>query len=511
MGKMNRRTILKGTAALAVGGALLPGLASRGFGAAAKTFPAQAPLGLPDDLANPPEIHSVDGQLRTDLSMAITKKYLPAGEADLRIFEGGLPGPTMRIHAGDVMEIAFANKMPPNEDKKVVDPNIPNQFNTTNVHYHGFHVSPKGNSDNVYLNIEPGQKFNYVVKVPEDHPAGNYWYHPHRHGSVSAQVASGAAGMVVIKGTLDDVPEIKECVERVMVIQAPIRGIDGILNSEEPIWPLDAERDFLVNGEYKPRIYIREGEVQHWRILHAADAQFFPLRLDGLELYEVGFDGNPLPEAALIEESHLAPGNRTNLLVKGLKAGVYPLKRPAFNQGKQPLPEVELAEVHVIPADHPGLPDGLPFGKAIPQGPLPKNRILTDITDDEITGHRKMVLGVKEVKGFFHNTEFTINGQPFDPRRDDVVAKVGDVEEWTLINTTPFPHPIHIHVNPFQVMSVNGVPDPRKPWQDTVAVPAGGTVVFRTRFEDFDGRYVMHCHILPHEDTGMMINVNIEA
>lgn len=512
MTKIKRRNFIQGAAVFSAAGVLLPSLAKYGFASPDTVVASISPLGLADDLANPPEIQSVDGQLRAKMKMAFTSKDLPSGPASLRIFNDSLPGPTLRITPGDTLEINFSNDMPENTDKpNPLSPNIPNSFNTTNVHYHGFHVSPKGNSDNVYLNIEPGQKFNYIVKVPDDHPAGNYWYHPHRHGSVAAQVASGAAGMAIIKGALDDVPEVKACVERVMVIQAPIPGIDGILKSEEPIWPLDAERDFLINGQYKPCIYIREGEVQHWRVLHAGDAQFFPLRLDGLSLYEIGFDGNPLPNAAQIEEAKLAPGNRINLLVKGEKAGAYVLRRPAFNQGKQPLPEVDIADVIVLPADSPKVSEDVPFGKEIPQGELPKNHILTDIEASEVTGYRKMVLGFSEVKGFFHDTEFTINGQPFDPRRDDVTAKLGSVEEWTLVNTTPFPHPIHIHVNPFQVVSINGVADERRPWQDTVAVPAGGTVVFRTRFTDFDGRYVMHCHILPHEDTGMMINVNIEA
>jgi FtsP/CotA-like multicopper oxidase with cupredoxin domain len=175
------------------------------------------------------------------------------------------------------------------------------------------------------------------------------------------------------------------------------------------------------------------------------------------------------------------------------------------------LPELLLAEIIVIPENDPRVAEGTRFGRAVPAGPLPKNKILTDIADSEISVRRKFVLGVSDVKGFFKDTEFTINGQPFDPGRDDVVAKLGAAEEWTLVNTTPFPHPLHIHVNPFQVIDVNGVPDPRKPWLDTVPVPAAGSVTFRTRFTDFTGRYVMHCHILPHEDTGMIINVNIEA
>lgn len=509
---LSRRNFLQRSAAISVLGGSVLALSPSGLALAAsgKVEPAISPLGLDDDLKNPAELHSAGGRLKAKLYMDVTDIDLPSGPAKLRIFNGQLPGPTLRLSPGDTLEVAFENRMPPNPDTGQIVTNSPNRFNTTNVHYHGFHVSPRGNSDNVYLSIDPGQHFNYVVKIPEDHPAGNYWYHPHRHGSVAAQVASGAAGMAIIGGALDTVPEIAAMVERVMVVQAPVPGLEKLLTSEEPIWALDAERNFLINGNYRPRIYMREGEIQHWRVLHAGDAQFLPLTADGLELHEVGRDGNPLPEAAQVGKVELAPGNRVNLLVKAPKAGTYELHRPAFSQGKQPLPDILLAEVIVLAADDSRVGSDVPFGRDLPTGPLPKNSILTDITDDEITGRRQFVLGVSEVKGFFHDTEFTINGKPFDPRRDDVVSKVGAVEEWTLVNTTPFPHPLHIHVNPFQLMDVNGVPDPRKPWLDTVPVPAAGTVRFRTRFTDFSGRYVMHCHILPHEDTGMMINVNIE-
>ncbi|MDB5524975.1 MAG: phosphoenolpyruvate--protein phosphotransferase [Rhizobium sp.] len=498
-----------GLAAMGTGLAALP--FQPGHAASATIRKASSPLGIIDDLMNPEEHHSSEGRLRTKLFMSVADVLLPTGPAKLRIFNESLPAPTLRIKPGDALEIAFENRMPANPETTNMAANIPNRFNTTNVHYHGFHVSPQGNSDNVYLQIEPGQRFNYVVRIPEDHPAGNYWYHPHRHGAVAAQVASGAAGMAIIGGALDEVPEIAEAVERVLVIQAPVPGLDGLLTTENPIWPLDAERNFLINGVYRPRIYLREGEVQHWRILHAGDAQFLPLRADGLSLYEIGRDGNPLPRAEENDEVDLAPGNRVNILVKAGKVGTYQLTRPAFNQGKMPLPELLLADIIVIPGNDPRITDGNRFGRHLPMGALPKNHILTDIVDGEITMRRKFVLGVSDIKGFFKDTEFTINDRPFDPGRDDVTAKLDSVEEWTLVNTTPFPHPLHIHVNPFQLMDVNGVADPRKPWLDTVPVPAAGSVRFRTRFKDFTGRYVMHCHILPHEDTGMMINVNIES
>ncbi len=511
--ELTRRTLLLSTAS--VGGAALLGAvgAAGAFAAGAETeIPARSPLGLAADLPNPREVHSVAGRFRLDLTMKQSQIELPYAQAKLRLYEGEIPGPTFRVLPGDDMEITLHNDMPPNADPSPAVLNTPNEFSTTNLHFHGFHVSPKGNSDNVYLQIHPGESFNYIVRLPEDHPAGNYWYHPHRHGSVALQVASGCGGMMIVGGTLDEVPEVAAAIERVMVFQCPVvdpKAED--LDSYDTIWSLDAERYWLVNGQYHPRIYMRAGEVQHWRMLNAGDQQFLPMTLDGLELHEIGFDGNPYPEARQTDEIFLAPGNRMNLMVKALEPGSYMLRRPAFSQGKQPLEEVLMAEVIVLPADTNRIAPDVKMGTELPKGPLPKNKVLTDIPDDEIVRTRQIVLGVSDVEGMFKDTVFTLNGEPFDPKRDDIVAKLGEAEEWELVNTTPFPHPIHVHVNPMQVIKINGEPLANPQWQDTVAVPAAGTVTLRMRFTDFDGRFVMHCHILPHEDLGMMFNVAIQA
>lgn len=506
---LSRRGLLAAGLLLPVGGLAYYPL--RGLSAAdgSDAVEAASPLGLADDLANPPEIHASEGVLRATLRMALQSVTLPDGATELRNY-GALPGPTLRVHPGDTLEIRLENRLPPNPDRGTPVMNTPNRFNSTNLHFHGFHVSPRGNSDNVYLEIEPGQTFNYVVQLPDDHPAGTYWYHPHRHGSVAAQVASGAAGMMIVNGTLDEVPEVRDAVERILVVQAPIAVEGGLIESMDSIWELTAERDFLINGQYRPRIYLREGEVQHWRVLHAGDAQFLPFTLDGLTVLEIGRDGNPLDEPEEMTEVDLAPGNRVNLMVKAGKAGYYELRRPAFHQGIQALPEMHLADVIVLPADSDRVDPSIPMATALPSGPLPENRILTEITDEEIVAQRQFVLGTRTVEGMYKNMTFTINGEAFDPRRDDVVAKLKTAEEWVLINETPFPHPIHIHVNPFQVVAINGEPEEYKHWQDTIAVPAAGTVTIRTRFTDFTGRFVMHCHILPHEDLGMMLNINIE-
>ena len=513
--KFSRRRAILGTTAIAglAGlGSFLQGQSVEAADVDETHRPAQSPLGLDDDLKNPREIISLDGRFRTELNMMLARHDLPYASASLRLYEGEIPAPTFRVSPGDEMEITLHNRFPPNPDNNNPVLNTPNQFNSTNLHFHGFHVSPKGNSDNVYLQVNPGESFNYLVQLPDDHPAGNYWYHPHRHGSVAVQVASGCGGMMIVRGTLDDVPAVAEAIERVMVFQCPV--VDpksGQVDSYDTIWTLDSERFWLVNGAYQPNIYMREGEVQHWRWLNAGDEQFLPMTLDGLELHEIGFDGNPYDQARQTDEIQIAPGNRSNIMVKALKVGVYDLLRPAFTQGKTKIPEVQMAKVIVLPADTDRIAPSVKKGTRIPQGPLPKNVVLTDITDAEIANRRQIVLGVKETPGMYKDIVFTINGEPFDPSRDDITAKLGEAEEWEFVNTTPYPHPIHVHVNPMQVTHLNGEPLAYKHWQDTIAVPAAGTATVRMRFTEFDGRFVMHCHILPHEDLGMMLNVNIEA
>lgn len=102
-----------------------------------------------------------------------------------------------------------------------------------------------------------------------------------------------------------------------------------------------------------------------------------------------------------------------------------------------------------------------------------------------------------------------IDGKVFDHNRVDQIVKLGDLEEWRINNTDDDDHTFHIHINDFQVMSVNGQPYDAHGLQDTVILPANGTVVVRMQFEDFVGRFVYHCHILPHEDTGMMGTVEV--
>jgi L-ascorbate oxidase len=132
----------------------------------------------------------------------------------LRSYNGSLIAPTISVYPSQSVRIRLHNLLPAESDVDCPRPegrvhSIPNCLSTTNLHFHGLHVSPTGNSDNVLLELPPGQNFEYEVNVPVDHPAGTFWYHSHRHGSTAAQVSSGMVGALIVKGrrTLDESPQ----------------------------------------------------------------------------------------------------------------------------------------------------------------------------------------------------------------------------------------------------------------------------------------------------------------
>ncbi|MEK7302433.1 MAG: multicopper oxidase domain-containing protein, partial [Pseudomonadota bacterium] len=169
---------------------------------------------------NPPGISAQNGRLDTTFNVQFTdpKTTSMAGcPVKLRTYNGQLVGPTLRVKQGDVINLALKNKLPkesPNEiqaqfdqeNKNAYLDTIPASFNTTNMHYHGLHVSPTGNSDNVLLDIPPQTELLYEVKLPQTHPIGSYWYHAHAHGSTSIQVGSGMAGALIIEDDPKNTP-----------------------------------------------------------------------------------------------------------------------------------------------------------------------------------------------------------------------------------------------------------------------------------------------------------------
>jgi suppressor of ftsI len=195
----------------------------------------------------------------------------------------------------------------------------------------------------------------------------------------------------------------------------------------------------------------------------------------------------------------LPAGKRFDVLVTGGENGTYPFKLHPYNgSGFSANSEVTLATVKVQGNA------GAEAAKVKPSSLVPRH----DLGDLEIQAKRTLVFNGSPdnntANRFGDVGTNQINGQVFNHSRVDYRVNLGDLEEWTLRNTDTEDHAFHIHVNDFQVMSVNGQPHNAHGLQDTVTIPQGGEVVVRIPFKDFVGKFVYHCHILPHEDTGMM-------
>src|SRR5215471_14128962 len=217
-------------------------------------------------LVEPEVRRSVNGVLSTSLRCAYAYRDIGGKRLYLRAYEGGL-GPTLRMRPGETLKIRLINDLPPNRDLAPAYPSFPHQLNTTNFHFHGAHCDPGGIADNVMRSMPPGQAYDIEITLPKDHTCGTYWYHPHHHGSADVQVASGMAGAIIVEGDFADVPEITQARERVMVLQQAVFDVFSTVEDFFTIFPESATRFLAINGQRRPTIDMRPGEVQRWRLV----------------------------------------------------------------------------------------------------------------------------------------------------------------------------------------------------------------------------------------------------
>jgi FtsP/CotA-like multicopper oxidase with cupredoxin domain len=562
----SRRAFLRCGWSLGAGLLVPSALTGCGGGESGHAWPAETFL-------QPQTLASLNGELDVTLTYAYTRTTLYDQQATLRSINGGIPAPTLRVNAGDRLRIRIVNQLPANPPS--AEPTKHLRYpNSTNLHVHGVHTDPGLVAPGVYgdyvvddpmLGVQPGETRQHEYRIAADHPPGAYWYHPHLHGATAIQVGSGMAGALMIAGAIDQVPEIAAAAERIFVLQAPIVDGGGALESFSQVTDLaTTEPPFLVNGVRRPRLVLRRGEVQRWHFINAAIFKFANLALDAHVLNLYGLDGNPRPSLLPIgpfapQASDdptglvLAPGNRASVLVKAGDPGTYYLRTLRFSVGIEEavLDEDILAEMVVIEE---------PRTMALPTAPLPVPSSLAPITDEEVANagglKRSIVMRAvfaqatanqppgsvvhpgSEVADWFYQTDATAlanrvfalgaagaqaSAAPAMPaefipyqsaRAVRQTVALGSVEEWTVFNMNNIRHPFHIHINPIQVIRING--QPIEPfWCDTIALPPGGSpeaptsITFRTRFRDFAGTFVMHCHMLAHEDMGMMQRIEI--
>jgi FtsP/CotA-like multicopper oxidase with cupredoxin domain len=359
---------------------------------------------------------------------------------------------------------------------------------------------------------------------------GTHWYHAHKHGSTALNLGNGMAGAFIIEGEYDDKLKPYFDKEVVLVLQQFAAQVN-LLRA-----PGSTTGDLVfVNGQFTPVIEMQPGEIQLWRIVNACHQGAVPINgpgqgiqwiqtaQDGVQLHPDNYDlgvqiatknggwtnaNLTTPMTASPWFGNLAPGNRVDMLVKAPDTATGPI--PITFGGGTLLCTVKLGTTPV--SQKKAFPTKAQF-PAMPQ-------FLNDLNPADVVVHRELHFKTSPNPGRAPGTNIpptqTINGKKFEDYIVDQTMHLGATEEWTLYNDGGPAHPFHIHINPFQVTEIKTsataapikLPAPWI-WWDDIAIPPGGYIKFLSRFADFTGAYVLHCHILGHEDRGMMEMVRV--
>ena len=380
-------------------------------------------------------------------------------------YNGTAPGPLIEAYEGERVRVLFRNRLP----------------QPSTIHWHGLSI-PAGQDGSPLAPVAPGGDRLYEFTLATD-CAGTYWYHPHVHGLTAEQVSRGLAGMFIVRSRHDPLEHLPD----VPIVVTDARGREG----DGP----------LVNGQRLPRLAIGAGETQRWRLLNATGARYLRLSLSGRAFTLAGTDGGLLATSVAGQtELTLAPAERAEILVTSTEAGGA------------------LLLLRALPYDGGGMMMGMGMGMG------PRSRGAVDLLELETVAPRgtpapapaalraieplprapaaqRFVLAGGMMSGF------TINGRRFDMERIDAESRVGEVQRWLVQNASAMDHPFHLHGTRFQVLSrtTRGreIPEPRLAWKDTVNVRPGETASIAFVHEH-PGLWMYHCHILEHEDAGMM-------
>jgi suppressor of ftsI len=471
------------------------------------------------DLANPPEIVSTNGVARVVMQAVIN----PATGGPAIEYAGSFVPPTIRVSPGDTIAITYTNSLPPTSAEPL---------NATNLHFHGLATSPNPPADDaIDILAMPGQILHYAVPVPKTQPPGLYWYHSHAHGEANWQLYNGMSGAIVVNGTASFASETSGLPERVIVLRdvlarpkydalsiarrvaarkarAVRRGLDA---QPGPI----CQQPYAIEGEYitingrnaGATLAMQPGGRQFWRVLNASADGYYDLGVDGQTLHLVSIDGVPLKAypGAQEQDVHdvaIPPGGRAEFLVTG-PAAPAAFRTTCIDTGPDgdPNPSQVLAQVvpgktgqlGAIPLPGPTAPASGTFQAPI-GGSFAQQRTL-DFTEDD--------------DGFYLNgTAYAMASAPM------FAAQSGTVERWALRNTTGEVHAFHIHQLHFITQDIDGVAVPPI-WRDTLNLPiahADGTpsvthVLLDFRDPIIRGTFLFHCHLLEHEDGGMMAKI----
>ncbi len=455
--------------------------------------PKDPPPFIHDSFPQPAFRTSANGVLNTTLTAAMTNTQINGQTYTSSVYEKSYPGPTLMVCPGDTLKLALRNELSATDF-----PGFGMEAGMTNLHTHGFFVSPNPPQDDVFVELDPGQTYNYNYHLPVDHRPGTYWYHPHMHTQANVQETGGMEGAIIVRGGLDKRPEYRHIGQRVLVItQTALDNQTHATVQPDPTGPfISPGSQFFVNGRLNPTIPIRPGEIQRWSIFNLTANSFVNLELPGQPFHLLARDGNYVPTMQTQHQMLVSPSSRREVLVRGAKNGDVKLIAAPFPQsGKgSENPPVTLATLRS---------SGSPVDQKMPPKDVVRYQDLRDLP----VRQRHLIVYTQDTSG--DTPLFFINGETFDPGRIDQVMRLNQLNEWTIVNKTTVWHTFHIHQKDFQVVEEYGKPVNAINQQDNVSVAPNGTVKMLYLPRDFTGRFVFHCHILGHEDNGMMGTVEV--
>ncbi len=502
----------------------------------------------------PPDIYSVNGQINISMNY-----YTSVDDLGRTLFcfvtSDGLESPTLHVNPGDKIVINLTNMVPatpgaPTENmfsRTTACGNPEMTVSSVNMHFHGTNTSPTCHSDEViHTLINSGETFQYVLKIPKDEPPGLYWYHPHVHGTSSMMLQGGATGAIEVEGIANIQPAVAGLAERYLVLRDQQMAYSKPSLHAPPNWDVSVNYVPVNFPAYTPAVItMQKGASEFWRVVNAGANTIMDIEVlyDGVPqpLQIVAFDG--VPTGSKDGKQHGTIITQTDILLAPSARAEFIVAPPGDN--------VQTAQLVTLGIDGGAAADNNPsrpfaniVTSAVPThlhriqqtGPAWKMRF-NDLADAKVTAHRDLYFseifaqqaphrskGAKppeqEAVAFF----ITVQGQQpilFDPNNPPaIVTNQGAVEEWRIENQTEEVHEFHIHQIHFLVTAINDVRIPKKQQQlydvhqvgywDGDYSHAFPSITIKLDFRGPDiGDFVYHCHILDHEDGGMMAIIRV--
>ena len=446
-----------------------------------------------------PELPQVSGPFTLE---AVTDPV--SGKSQFR-YDGHDVPPVVRVRPGEDIHIEYINRLTRDSKEKCV---MMPCTNGTNLHFHGLHVSPQRPQDDVLtMSAAPGETLRYTVEVPRNQPPGLYWYHTLQHMESYRQDLDGMSGAIVVEGIDRYLPELRTMGERIMVLRDVELDEHGaqramLMNKVDMQTPAcghnsdQPERVFTINGVVRPQIQIAPGERQFWRIVNASPDLYADLAINSESFEVVALDGMPFAFHDSVARSRtlshilLSPAGRMEAIVTG-----------CFDTGSDGDPNPAMVLADIVPRSGRGdlramvQDSGTPVYESVPAA-------ATHAAED--AEPQFTAVFTEDKSGFY------INGKKFEMDSPPMLTvDIGSYQHWRVLNRTSEVHPFHIHQVHFLVYAVNGKPLQQTEWLDTANVPVEGSIDLVMDFTDpiIRGTSLFHCHLLNHEDKGMMAKV----